>query len=141
MTGWFILWFGLRGPLRVVTGLYQAFHLPNFIVCEGFRPGFQKLINKIVRSTFLQLCGKLEISWIIPRRSCHGCQDRYVQQRRCGAPTRGRRRFYVGTALLCWGGIAALPLLVGHSHISGSGGQRLVSVLHHCKAILYYTAL
>ena len=32
-------------------------------------------------------------------------------------------------ALLWWGSSAALPLLVGHSHISGPGGQRLVSVL------------
>src|SRR5271169_1627424 len=45
---------------------------------------------------------------------------------------------YFGTWLLdwsgtrfieCWISAVALPLLVGHSHISGPGGQRLVSVL------------
>ena len=48
-----------------------------------------------------------------------------VQQRRCSAPPRGQM------GLLQRGSTAAVPLYVEHSHISGLGGQRLVSVTQY----------
>ena len=55
---------------------------------------------------------------------CQECQDR------CSTAE-------VQTALLQRGGIAAVPLLVEHSHISDLGGQRLVSVIQYTIVELF----
>jgi hypothetical protein len=53
-----------------------------------------------------------------------------VMNAKTSCPTAEVRCTTVGQmALLQGGSAAALPLLVGHSHISGPGGQRLVSVI------------
>ena len=57
-----------------------------------------------------------------------------LKKRRCSAPPAGQ------LALLQRGSAAALPLLVGHSHMSGPGGQEISFCLtiDHCRTILCY---